>query len=140
MRMASKVHKEMTGVILEFARQEYTGPDNQKWSVMMDDCPDWHSPPVIKGYRPDLYIRGRHSKVTIIGEAKTENDLMTPRSKNQIGRFIDYLTEQDGLSILILCVALNQISDARHLIESSESAKRITTHLIDATKYDHFHA
>lgn len=138
--MASRVHKEMTGAIFEFARQEYTGLDNQKWWIMMDDCPEWHPPPPIKGHRPDLYIQGRYSKVTIIGEAKTENDLMTPRSKNQIGGFIDHLAEQDGQSILILCVALNQISNARHLIGSSEPAKRITTHLIDRTKYDHFHA
>lgn len=138
--MASKVHKEMTGAILEFARQQYTGPDNQKWWVTVDDCPDWHSPPIIEGYRPDLYIRSKHSKVAIVGEAKTENDLMTPRSKNQIGGFIDYLAERDGQSILILCVTLNQVSDARHLIRSSESAKRITTHLIDTTQHEHFHA
>ena len=138
--MTSRVHKEMTDTILEFARREYTGLDDQKWWVMVDDCPDWHPPPTIKGHRPDLYIRGKHSKVTIIGEAKTENDLMTPRSKNQICGFIDFLAERDGQSILILCVALNQVSNARHLIKSSEPAKKITTHLIDRNKHDHYHA
>lgn len=138
--MVSKIHKEMTGAILEFVRQEYTGPDNQKWMVMVDGCPDWHPPPAVKGHRPDLYIQSKYSKVTIIGEAKTENDLMTPRSKNQIGGFIDYLVEREGQSIFILCVALNQVSNARYLIRSNEPVKRITTHLIDRSKYDHLHA
>ena len=138
--MASKIHREMTNVILEFSRQQYIRQENQEWMIMMDDSPDWHSPPAINGHRPDVYIQSTHSKVVIIGEAKTESDLMTPRSKNQIDGFIDYLAEQEGQSILILCVALNQVSNARHLVESSESAKKITIHLIDRSKYDHFHA
>ena len=139
-RMAGIVHKEMTDAILEFARQKYIGSNDQEWLVSMDDCPGHHSPPTIGGHRPDLYIRNTRTKVTIIGEAKTENDFMTLRSKNQISGFIDYLAELEGQSILILCVALNQLGNARHLIESSKPAQRITTHLIDRSKYDHFHA
>ena len=106
----------------------------------MDHCPDWHSPPTIKGYRPDLHIWNKCSRITIIGEAKTEGDLMTNRSQKQINGFIDYLAERKEDAILILCVALNQVSDARYLIASNQTSKKITTHVIDRSKYEHHHA
>lgn len=139
--MVSEIHKEMTNAILEFSRQKYIRQKNREWMIMMDDSPHWHSPPNIEGYRPDLYIWSERYKVTIIGEAKTENDFMTPRSRNQISKFIDHLSGREGQSILILCVALNQVNNAQNLVESSKSGKKkITIHLIDRSKYDHFHA
>ena len=128
----------MTHVILEFSLQQYIKQRNQEWMIMMDGSSDWHSPPIIKGCRPDLYIQSKHSKITIIGEAKTENDTITSRSKNQIGKFIDYLICREGQSVLILCVALNQVNNARNLVKSDElDKKKITVHLIDRSKYDH---
>lgn len=131
MRMAGIVHKETTDALLEFARREYVRSNDQGGLVSMDGCLDRHSPSAIRRHRPGLYIRNNRASVAIIGEAKTENDFMTPRSKNQISGFIDYLAELEGQSILILCIALNQFGNAQRFIESSKPAKRRKNNCVD---------
>lgn len=65
-------------------------------------------------FRPDVFAEDNNGR-TIIGEAKTTNDLEKLHSKNQIRCFISYLMEkQDG--VLILAVPLSSLNTAKNLI------------------------
>jgi hypothetical protein len=60
-------------------------------------------PPVIGGYRPDLYAADTPITAAIIGEAKTSNDLETDHSKEQYRAYARYLAMYPG-STMILAV------------------------------------
>lgn len=58
-------------------------------------------PPLIDGYRPDLYGRITVENSTVIAEAKTDSDLEKTHTYNQIETFISYLERKgDGLFVL----------------------------------------
>lgn len=107
------------GAILEFTRQGCIKSSNQKWLLMVDGCPDWCSPRTNKGHRPDLYVWGAKSKGTIVKEVKTESDLITSRSKNQIDGFIDYLTKRERKNTLTQQILQPNIEEALRLLPST---------------------
>lgn len=78
--MVSAFHKKMTKAVLAFARDRYMGPNDQNWSIKMDICPGQDTSPLIKGHRPDLHTQNKNAKITIIGEAKTDDGLMILRT------------------------------------------------------------
>lgn len=58
-------------------------------------------PPLIGGYRPDVYARRHSTKFFVIAEAKTDRDLDNKHSHRQISSFINFLEQQDnGLFVL----------------------------------------
>ena len=60
-------------------------------------------PPVIGGYRPDVYARNTSANSVVIAEAKTDCDLSNKHTHNQIASFITYL-ERNGDGVFILSV------------------------------------
>ena len=58
-------------------------------------------PPIIDGFRPDVYGRALSGDLTVIAEAKTDGDLDNNHTMEQIVSFINYLErKKDGLFIL----------------------------------------
>jgi hypothetical protein len=90
---------------------------NSKNFLVLSDTPESlrSLPQIINNeFRPDVFAEDNKGR-TIIGEAKTTNDLETLHSKNQIKCFISYLMEkQDG--VLILAVPLRSLNTAKNLI------------------------
>lgn len=48
-------------------------------------------PPMIGGYKPDVFAQDLPATFRVIGEAKTANDFLQARSIRQIGAFLDHL-------------------------------------------------
>lgn len=58
-------------------------------------------PPLIYGFRPDVYARKDTDNSLVIAEAKTDNDLKNKHTDNQIESFINYLERRkDGVFVL----------------------------------------
>lgn len=72
-------------------------------------------PPRIHGYVPDVFAINVPTTATLIGEAKTREDLETERSQNQISAFLRYLSETRN-GIFVLGVPLTAVATARRLV------------------------
>ena len=58
-------------------------------------------PPLIDGFRPDVYASEAFSSSIIIAEAKTDGDLNNEHTNNQIVAFVNYLERRrDGFFVL----------------------------------------
>ena len=53
-------------------------------------------PPLIDGFRPDVYGRKTSVNYIVIAEAKTDGDLDNKHTHNQIKSFIDYLERKEN--------------------------------------------
>ena len=62
-------------------------------------------PPLIGGFRPDLFSASIEQGKAVIGEAKTSSDLHDPHTASQLTSFIDYLRHKP-VGILLLSVEL----------------------------------
>lgn len=73
-------------------------------SLIFLDTPESRNdcPPIINGYKPDLYYQ--FENVMIIGEAKTKNDLDNIHTKKQIETYILMCSNFKGESIFYLAV------------------------------------
>ena len=58
-------------------------------------------PPLVNGFRPDVYARLEQTGLIIIAEAKTDKDIDNQHTLNQTRSFINYLNDKkSGLFIL----------------------------------------
>ena len=60
-------------------------------------------PPIIDGYRPDVYARRMSANDLVIAEAKTDDDIDNTHTHNQIISFLTYL-ERSGSGFFVLSV------------------------------------
>jgi hypothetical protein len=58
-------------------------------------------PPLVYGYRPDVYVKMVSNEYLLIGEAKTPYDLQSERSINQITGFLKFLNNQKKSSFVL---------------------------------------
>ena len=72
-------------------------------------------PPIISGYRPDVFAMVSSSETSIIAEAKTDNDLENKHTNNQIAAFINYL-EQKKNGLFVLSVSGNRADRAKTML------------------------
>ena len=82
-------------------------------------------PPVINGFRPDVYARNESGSSVVIAEAKTDNDLMNKHTDNQIESFVNYL-EQRKNGFFILSVTGYGANSAKTLLRFVRQATHIT--------------
>lgn len=72
-------------------------------------------PPRIHGYVPDLFATDVPTTATLIGEAKTREDLETARSLDQIAAFLRYLSETPN-GIFVLGVPMAAVATGRRVV------------------------
>jgi hypothetical protein len=72
-------------------------------------------PPRIGGYTPDVHATDVPTTTTLIGEAKTKQDLETEHSRRQISAFLKYLAVTPH-GIFVLAVPLAAGASARRLL------------------------
>ena len=60
-------------------------------------------PPIVDGFRPDVYSHTLSGNLTVIAEAKTDGDLDNNHTDNQILSFVNHL-ERKGGGLFILSV------------------------------------
>lgn len=74
-------------------------------------------PPRIGGFTPDIYAFDTPLTLTIIGEAKTPQDLETDHSRSQLKAFIEYLIGQPR-GVFILAVNFTRTPAARRVLST----------------------
>lgn len=83
-------------------------------------------PPIINGFRPDVYARDKTGSSVVIAEAKTDKDLDNKHTDNQIESFINYL-EQTRNGFFILSATGYGANRAKTLLRFVRQITHITT-------------
>jgi hypothetical protein len=112
----STQHFQLVQRIIRHVREEYRA---LAALALVDDCSKAlfaERPPPIFGCVPDVFGIDTPHTITIIGEAKTDADLTTPRSKAQISAFYEYLSYQNR-GRLILAVPQASAVSARTMLK-----------------------
>ena len=94
----SSKHTALVEVILRYISREHAGLGiiNDLSSPLYAEKPNR-----IGGYVPDVYAFDAPLTKIVIGEAKTQDDLETERSRKQLAAFLSYLgLQQTGIFVL----------------------------------------
>lgn len=112
--MASEKHDFIVSAIVRRMRQDGFKVIYLDGRYQDIDTKELDIPPKIVNHKPDV-IGGKESVSFCIGEAKTENDLFTRRTKDQI---IDFLTvvRLNSESKLVIGIPLNAKGDLEKLL------------------------
>ena len=97
---------------------------------ILSDLPEENQdnrPPKIVSYFPDVYATNPITDFTIIGEAKTVDDIETSHSVEQVREFVNFLKNQSGDSILLLSVPLEGVIPANRLLNIFKREKGPST-------------
>lgn len=81
----------------------------------------WQRPPRIGGHVPDMLAQTVPRTMSVIGEAKSERDLESGRSAEQIGGYIRYLRSVE-CAALLLAVPWPVAATARAVVNKAKSA------------------
>ena len=82
-------------------------------------------PPIINGFRPDVYAWKESDNSFVIAEAKTDNDLKNKRTDNQVKSFLNYL-EQKRNGFFILAVTGCRAGRAKTLLRFVRQITHVT--------------
>ena len=96
----SNLHQDLVRAVADRMGQRFTG-----MNLVVDDqqAPGNLIPPLVDGYRPDVYGRSFGQGITALAEAKTPLDVDSKRSLGQLSAFIRHL-ERTGNGVFILSV------------------------------------
>ena len=83
-------------------------------------------PPLIDGFRPDVYASKESSRSIVIAEAKTDGDLKRKHTDNQIVCFVKYL-EQKRNGFFVLSVTGCGANRAKTLLRYVRQVTHATT-------------
>jgi hypothetical protein len=88
-------------------------------------------PPMLGGFVPDLFAHDLPITARIVGEAKTEHDLETDRSRAQLGAFLDHLALYAN-STMYVAVPFAYAPRARTLLRSlsQERHAAVSVHVL----------
>jgi hypothetical protein len=94
------------------------GDTPQAWASFVDgvglDARDG-VPPILETYRPDIYAVERGSGRTVIGEAKTADDIDNNHTKRQLDAYFRHLAEgaagEIWMAVPLMSVCLPQCCD-----------------------------
>lgn len=86
----SDEHVVLVSRLTAFVRERHGAAGNL--ALYLDDQRVGRERPQrIGGHLPDLYAQDVPRTFVVIGEAKTQSDLITPRSRRQLAAFVRYL-------------------------------------------------
>lgn len=75
----------------------------------------------ISGFAPDIYATDVPTTVTVVGEAKTAQDISTGHSMAQVSAFLEFLHfEKRG--VFFMNVPLHAVPDARALVKAAKKS------------------
>jgi hypothetical protein len=102
--MESQKHIYLVELLEKWVRKNRPNSEN---FMVVDRLSDelQAQPPKIVSRRPDLYLKDSRLGEMIIGEAKTTNDIHTPRTERQLTEFVIYLNQNNGLILLSVDLA-----------------------------------
>lgn len=111
----SAAHSSLVQTVIRFAEREFGGLANI--AIREDALRPLRGerPPKIEGHVPDVFVTNVPTTTTLIGEAKTEQDIDTHHSHQQISAFLRYLSNTPR-GIFVLSVPFGSAAAARRLI------------------------
>lgn len=120
--MVSSAHESLVDLILEWIEEEYLGMDFQLFhdSVGLLGA---NRPRSIFGYVPDVFFYVPAIDHTIIGDAKTPNDIETKHSKAQLEAYARYLTGLKGSGELVVSTRHQWAACARSVLRNLKTVK-----------------
>ena len=124
------------GLVLRAARaisEAMSEIEDVDFKIDAPSVPDGR-PPLIDGFRPDLYVRG--GNIVVVGEAKPPWDVETPRSERQLKAFLRYV-EQDQSRHMVMAVHWTTASAAQSILRSVSNNwpdVRSRVHILDGLR------
>jgi hypothetical protein len=94
-------HVRLVGLIVEWIKTQYAGTPAL---CLFCDCPpilETEKPRPIEGFFPDVSAATTPPALTLIGEAKTIQDLETPRSYQQLSAFLRFLSARPEPALIM---------------------------------------
>ncbi len=88
---------------------------------------------VCGGYFPDVYYKD--NKLMILGEAKTENDIINAHTYSQLSAYIDELTLFSGERHMVICCSIYALATMKNYvlrIINQYPCLNISFHFIDS--------
>lgn len=121
-KVAEMVDKRFPGIMLKVDLQQFPGDE---------------LPPLIEGFRPDIYGKNNQMGVTLIAEAKTDNDIDNKHTHRQVMSFINYLERQNkGCFILAVTgVGANRAKTLLRFACKELNVKNITIEVFDCCDF-----
>lgn len=106
-------------------------------TVDLQHSPGDELPPLIGGFRPDVYGRNNQMGVTLIAEAKTDNDIDNRHTHRQVISFISYLERQNkGCFILAVTgIGANRAKTLLRFACKELNVKNITIEVFDCCDF-----
>jgi hypothetical protein len=130
-------HVRLVGLIVEWIKRQYGGTPGL---CIFCDCPpvlETEKPWPIEGFFPDVSAATTPPALTLIGEAKTIQDLETPRSYHQLSAFLSFLSARPKPA-LIMATPWQAAATAKNLVARAVTETNATTvrlhFLTDQTK------
>lgn len=96
----SDVHRSLVLRTAQAVRQKCT-----RIATLLTDVPTKPGdpvPPLVEGYRPDLYGIGRDNRMIILGEIETLTSMRSSHTIRQIRTFLSYLDRRPLSGLLVL--------------------------------------
>lgn len=125
----SRLHKQLVRSIVSYIE---TIPDCCADFIEADlDNYNTRTTRVVGGFYPDVFYKD--SKIIIIGEAKTENDLINPHTRDQIFSYIEEVKLFNGERNIVLCVpfiAFCTLFNYVNRLVEKQNVKNVTFHLL----------
>ena len=121
--MVSNAHDELIEMILTWLNQRGLPPDAQIFSDH-GDVLGGSKPNRICGYFPDVICNIPSAQLTIIGEAKTPNDLETRHSNDQLEAFAGYLADHCVNGELVIATRFEWAPYARRVLRGLSPVRK----------------
>ena len=94
----SELHKSLVETVTAAIKKRHQGIVT---TVDLQMQPGDELPPIIDGFRPDVYARNSQTGLIIIAEAKTDNDILNEHTYQQVTSFINYLERQKKAKLIL---------------------------------------
>lgn len=132
---ASYDHELMVKGLTVWAKSKESPFENCQ---LYSDCtliPKYEMPPILNGFRPDIFAISKDNTAFLVGDAKTSTDVESNRTREQLTGFIEWLSSKE-MGYIVLGVPWVSKASAMSLLKfllSSNSKMNITPVIIDCS-------
>ena len=119
----SEAHQHLTGALVTWIAGTYLRGDDGSLLVDGPLAGLRGGPPMVGGFRPDVYLAPSQKNVLVIGEAETARELERPHTTAQLGTFLEYCCCYRG-SALVLAVPWYMTRCAKSLLRYLQERHR----------------
>lgn len=121
--MVSRAHEELVKMILDWLDPSSLAPDAQVYTDGFGILGS-AKPKKIGGYTPDVLCSVPSSARTIIGDAKTPNDLKSRHSRDQLEAFAAYLADLGVNGELVIATRFQWAPRARRILNNLSTVRK----------------